>query len=204
MLYGIVDLGYVGRDEALAVGEDLLRGGVDFLQLRAKGEAPESLLELACGLAELGRHYGKPFVVNDHVELARECGADGVHLGQDDGELAAARAVLGEGKLVGRSTHSPEQARAALAEGADYIGFGPLFPTPTKEGRPAIGLEDVAGVMQEVGARIPVFCIGGIKEETLATVLTAGACHVVIVSALLQAEDIAEATRELRARVVRD
>jgi thiamine-phosphate pyrophosphorylase len=100
---------------------------------------------------------------------------------------------------VGRSTHSVLQARTALRQGADYIGFGPLFPTPTKEGRPGIGLRDIAQVEEEIGSRIPVFCIGGIKRENLAQVLEAGARRVVIVSGLLQAADIAERCRKVRA-----
>ena len=98
---------------------------------------------------------------------------------------------------MGRSTHSPEQASAALAEGADYIGFGPLFPTPTKKGRPGIGLENIPAVMAQVGSQIPVFCIGGIKRDNLAIVKEAGAQRVVIVSDLLLADDIAEATAEV-------
>jgi thiamine-phosphate pyrophosphorylase len=143
-------------------------------------------------------------IVNDHPELAVEVGADGVHLGQDDGSLAEARRVVGPERIVGRSTHSPEQARAALEEGFDYIGFGPLFPTPTKLGRPGIGLADVAAVEREIGGRIPVFCIGGIKRGNLADVLAAGARRVVIVSELLTAPDVAAATREVVALVERD
>jgi thiamine-phosphate pyrophosphorylase len=104
---------------------------------------------------------------------------------------------MGPGKLIGRSTHSLAQARAALAEGFDYIGFGPLFPTPTKAGRPGIGLQDIAAMEREVGSRIPAFCIGGIKRSNLAEVLAAGARRVVIVSDLLTAPDITGATREI-------
>ena len=100
--------------------------------------------------------------------------------------------------LIGRSTQSLDQARAALAEGFDYIGFGPLFPTPTKAGRPAIGLEEIAIMEREVGSKIPAFCIGGITPETLPHVLSAGARRVVVVSALLQAPDIQAATRTIR------
>lgn len=99
--------------------------------------------------------------------------------------------------IVGRSTHSPEQARAALAEGFDYIGFGPLFPTPTKKGRPGIGLESIAEVENDVGNEIPVFCIGGIKRDNLELVLASGARRVVIVSALLQAESIPDAASDV-------
>ena len=125
--------------------------------------------------------------------------ADGVHLGQDDGDLQYAREETGGQLLVGRSTHSPEQARHALEEGADYIGFGPLFPTPTKEGRPGIGLENIAAVEAEVGTRIPVFCIGGIKQENLAEVLRAGARRAVVVSGLLQAADVTAAVAGVKA-----
>jgi thiamine-phosphate pyrophosphorylase len=103
--------------------------------------------------------------------------------------------------LVGRSTHSIIQARAALDEGFDYIGFGPLFPTPTKQGRPGIGIEQVSQVEKEVGGKIPVFCIGGIKPQNLELVLASGARRVVIVSALLQAEDTYQATEQVLTRL---
>ena len=141
------------------------------------------------------RAAGVPFILNDHPALAAEIGADGVHLGQDDGSLTAARDLTGSGMLIGRSTHSLAQARAALADGFDYIGFGPLFPTPTKAGRPAIGLADIAAMQRDVGAHIPAYCIGGIHPGNLPQVLAAGARRIVMVSALLQAGDIQAATR---------
>ncbi|MDB4271857.1 thiamine phosphate synthase, partial [Akkermansiaceae bacterium] len=162
-LYGILDLGYVEIKDALAVAESLILGGASLLQLRAKGHDPDTLLDLAKELNVLCSKHHVPFIINDHVQLAKDCGAPGLHLGQDDGSLDEARAILGQHVLVGRSTHSVEQAQAALAEGADYIGFGPLFPTPTKKGRPGIGLENIAIVERTVGCAIPVFCIGGIK-----------------------------------------
>ena len=105
--------------------------------------------------------------------------------------------MVGNEMLVGRSTHSVEQAQGALAEGFDYIGYGPLFPTPTKQGRPGIGLENKKIVQNAVGSHIPVFCIGGIKPETLDLVLAAGAQNVVIVSSLLQAQNVSSATRSV-------
>ena len=153
------------------------------------------------GLVPLCRAAGVPFILNDHAALAAALGADGVHLGQDDGSLAAAREITGHGLLVGRSTHSLAQARAALAEGFDYIGFGPLFPTPTKAGRAAIGLADIAAMERDVGARIPAFCIGGIGPSNLAPVLAAGARRIVMVSALLQAADIEVATRDVAGKL---
>jgi len=134
--------------------------------------------------------------VNDFADIAVEVGADGLHIGQEDGMLSEARAIVGEEMLVGRSTHSVEQARWALREGFDYIGFGPLFPTPTKRGRPGIGLENVELVQKEIGSKIPVFCIGGINAERREEVYTAGAKRVVVVSDVLLADDITKAVSQ--------
>jgi thiamine-phosphate pyrophosphorylase len=195
-LYGIVDLGYVTADTAPVAAERLLEGGVDILQLRAK-DAPKSIV---AGLAEeihaLTAPLGVPFILNDYPELLRDVPAEGAHLGQDDGSVADAREAAGRPVIIGKSTHSPAQAQAAAEEGADYIGFGPLFVTPTKPGRPAIGLRDIAAVHECVP--VPIFCIGGIKQDNLAQVRDAGARRVVIVSGWLQAEDIAEAVRSAR------
>jgi len=200
-LYAILDLGYVAAGEIEPVAEALLAGGADLLQLRAKGHHPDAILEFGRRLQPRCRAAGVPFIVNDHPEVALELRADGLHLGQDDGGHDATRARLPRSMLLGRSTHSPEQARAALAEGFDYIGFGPLFPTPTKAGRPGIRLDEVAAVEREVGARIPVFCIGGIKRDNLETVLAAGARRVVIVSDLLGADEVEAATSAVKARL---
>jgi thiamine-phosphate pyrophosphorylase len=142
-LYCILDLGYTSEDRAEEVTASLLAGGADILQLRAKGKDLETIDRVARKLLPLCREAGVPFILNDFPELAAEIDADGVHIGQDDGPLADARRIVGLGKIIGRSTHSLDQARAALAEGFDYIGFGPLFPTPTKAGRPAIGLHHI-------------------------------------------------------------
>jgi thiamine-phosphate pyrophosphorylase len=197
-LYAILDLGYVAPGNAADVTRRLLDGGADILQLRAKGQDRDTIRRVAESLMPICRESGVPFILNDFPDLARLLDADGVHIGQDDGSLADARSIIGPGKIIGRSTHSPDQARAALAEGFDYIGFGPLFPTPTKLGRPGIGLQDIAAMERDVGSEVPAFCIGGIKRENLATVLAAGAKRVVIVSDLLMANDITAATREAR------
>lgn len=117
------------------------------------------------------------------------------------GNWAPVRAMLGANAIIGRSTHSPEQALGAFRERADYIGFGPLFPTGTKPGRPAIGLEDIAGVRRQLPEEFPVFCIGGINGNTLPSVLEAGASRVVIVSWLLTHPDITETVAALRKRL---
>jgi len=194
-----LDLGYVDEADAERVTTALLAGGGDLLQLRAKGCSLGRIEAVARRVLPLCRAAGVPFILNDHPALAAALGADGVHRGQEDGSLVEARHLTDDGMLIGRSTHSLAQARAALAEGFDYIGFGPLFPTPTKAGRPAIGLADIAAMEREVGAHIPAFCIGGIHPGNLPQVLAAGARRIVMVSALLQAHDIQAATRAVAA-----
>jgi len=203
-LYAILDLGYVAEDRAVEVAASLLEGGADWLQLRAKGQDLVTIERVARLLIPVCRAAGVPFILNDFPALAAELGADGVHIGQDDGSLADARRMLGvagKSMMIGRSTHSLDQARAALAEGFDYIGFGPLFPTPTKQGRPGIGTQDIIAMEREVGSKIPAFCIGGIKRGNLDVVLAAGARRCVIVSDLLNAEDPAAATAAVVARL---
>lgn len=195
-LYGIVDLGYVRPEEVESTTAALLRGGIRILQLRAKGIDPATVEHLARRMQPLCREAGAIFVLNDYPDMAARIGADAVHVGQDAGPLAAVRDIVGPQMLIGRSTHSPEQALAAVAEGADYIGFGPLFPTGTKPGRPSIGLQDIAAVQEKLGD-FPMFCIGGINGTTLPSVLQAGARRVVIVSWLLQQPDPAAAARDI-------
>lgn len=205
-LYGILDLGYVAENSLERVAAQLCEGGVDVVQLRAKGFDEHAIEEMANRISPILREAGIPFIINDHPALVPSVGADGAHIGQDDFTVAdarwrAGRALAGEVPLpiVGKSTHSVEQAVAAAAEGADYIGFGPLFPTPTKAGRPAIGLADIARVHAIV--RVPIFCIGGVKLENLDEVMAAGARRVVIVSGILQAADIAAYCRDVKARL---
>ena len=188
-LYGILDLGYVAAADAPDMARRMVAGGVDILQIRAKGVLAPEILALAAAVRPITADAGVPLILNDHPFLVPRAGADGAHIGQDDGPLPAARAKAGEGKLMGRSTHSVEQALAARDEGADYLGFGPLFATPTKPDYQPIGLEDIARVHAEVTDR-PIFCIGGIKLENLPEVIAAGARRVVIVSGILRAPDV--------------
>jgi thiamine-phosphate pyrophosphorylase len=194
-LYAIVDGGYVADGDMPAMARALIRGGAGILQLRAKGREPAAIARLARELLPICREAGVPFIINDHPHIAAETGADGVHIGQEDGTLENVRAIVGSDAIIGRSTHSLAQALAADAEGFDYLGFGPLFPTGTKPGRPAIGLDHIATAMRE--ARRPLYCIGGINESTLADVLAAGARRVVVVSALLMANDPEDAARKV-------
>ncbi len=194
-LYGILDLGYVKPPSAEEAVRAMLEGGVGILQLRAKGHAESEILALAWKIAPLCQKARVPFILNDHPALVRECGADGVHVGQDDLSVAEARFLAGPGAIVGKSTHSIAQAVAADLEQPDYIGFGPLFQTPTKPDYAPIGTAEIAEVHRLVS--VPIFCIGGIKRENLKDVLTRGAERVVIVSGILQATDIAAYCREV-------
>lgn len=176
-------------------------GGAEVVQLRRKGEDARLTLRLAERCRELLPPGGATlFVVNDRVDIAMAAGADGVHLGQDDLPLAAARRLWPEG-LVGRSTHSLGQALAAQAEGADYIGVGPVWTTPTKPGRPAVGLELVRAVAA-AGLRIPWVAIGGVDATNVDAVLAAGARAVAAVRAVTAAPDPEAAARGLHAAVV--
>jgi len=203
LLYGILDLGYTAAADAERVTGQMLAGGVEVIQLRAKGADEATIEALANRLVPLTESAGVPLIVNDFPQLVPAVGAQGAHVGQDDFSVAdarwrAGRSLAGEVALplIGKSTHSLAQAVAAAAEGADYIGFGPLFATPTKPGRPAIGLDEIRRVHEAV--QIPIFCIGGIKLANLAEVIAAGARRVVIVSEMLQAADIAGYARRVQ------
>ena len=187
-LYGILDTGYVAVDDLLPVARRMLEGGIDILQFRAKGFVPAEIERWALQLREIAVDTGVPLIINDYPEVAAAVEADGVHVGQDDLPLSDVRRLIPEGMLIGKSTHSLAQAVAAMDEKPDYIGFGPLFATPTKPDYVPIGTDDIIEVHRRVD--IPVFCIGGIKKENLRSVLDSGARRVVIVSGILQARDI--------------
>lgn len=187
-LYGILDLGYVRKEEAALVAKKMLEAGIGILQLRAKGYPIGDILSLGKLLAPLCRNHDVPFILNDYPELVEEVGADGAHVGQDDISVAEARRLAGSHAIIGKSTHSVEQALKAVGEAPDYLGFGPLFATATKPDYTPIGILDIARVHELVS--LPIFCIGGIKRENLPTVISAGARRVVIVSGILQAPDI--------------
>jgi thiamine-phosphate pyrophosphorylase len=195
-LYGILDLGYVDAPEVERVAGQMIEGGVDLIQLRAKKHSAEEISTTAAALRSITRDAGIPLIINDHSEIARAIQADGVHVGQDDPSIAEVRSVVGPNCVVGKSTHSLDQAIRAFYEGADYIGFGPIFPTPTKPDYQPVGLEEIHRAHEAV--RIPIFCIGGIKLDNLPKLIEAGAQRVVIVSGLLQATDIAGYARAVK------
>ena len=199
-LYAILDLAYVAVSEAEKVAMALLDGGADVLQLRGKKEAMPVLARLAERLHGLTSAADVPLIINDHPEIARDLPVEGLHLGQDDLPIAQARAIVRRNCWFGKSTHSPVQVATAIEEGADYIGFGPLFATPTKPDYAPIGLDEIRQVHGLV--QHPIFCIGGIKLSNLLEVLGAGAKRVVIVSGLLQASNVTAATRKAKSMLL--
>lgn len=198
-LYAIIDTMYAPEDRHEAIARAIIDGGVDIVQLRAKSLLPEHVLRPALRLAPLFRAANIPFIINDHPDVAAQSGATGVHVGQDDMPVSQARSIAGAAALVGKSTHSIDQATATLAERPDYIAFGPLYANQTKPTYLPVGLNDIAQVRALAeAAKTPLFCIGGIKEHNLHAVLAAGAPRVVIVSELLRALDIAAYCRRIR------
>jgi thiamine-phosphate pyrophosphorylase len=189
--------------EARPRGEDpepLLRaalsGGVDIVQLREKELGRAEILRAAATFRRLADTYSALFIVNDDPDLARACDADGVHLGQDDGSVEEARALLGPDAILGLSTHSEQQIEAAAMAPVDHISVGPVWETPTKAGRPAVGLELVSHAAED--AAHPFFAIGGIDTSNADEVVAAGARRLCVVRAIRDAVDPAAAAASLR------
>ena len=196
-LYGILDLNFVAPSDLVRVASEMVEGGVDIIQLRAKSFIPDDVRWFVEWVHPVTQAAKVPLVVNDYPEVAASTGVEGVHLGQEDIGVERAREVAGYRTVIGKSTHSVEQAKAAAAEDTDYIGFGPLFATPTKPDYPPIGVQEVRDVQEAV--KKPVFCIGGIKLENLGAVMEAGARRVVMVSGILQAKDVTGYCRKVKA-----
>lgn len=173
-----------------------LRGGVDMVQLRDKHADDDSILRAAARFRSLCVEHGALFWLNDRPDLALECRADGVHVGQDDEPVSAVREHVGADMLIGLSTHSPEQFDSALGSEAEQLSVGPVWETPTKAGRPAAGLDYVRHAAKRGGER-PWFAIGGIDSTNIAEVVAAGARRVVVLRAIRDAPDPAAAAREL-------
>ena len=193
-LYGIIDLGYVPQErDCKRIAQEMVTGGIDVIQLRGKGKSIEELINLASGIHEITVRSDTPLIVNDHAEVAARVPLEGVHVGQDDDSVPVVRQKAGRNLIVGKSTHNLEQAHAAQSEGADYIGFGPIFATPTKPDYKPVGLGAIREVCGDID--VPIFCIGGINIDNLQHVIDAGAKRVVMVSALLQAHSIVDYTR---------
>jgi len=171
-----------------------LEAGCRLFQYRDKIHSRRMIYETALRLSGVLRRAGAVLIVNDHADIARAVDADGVHLGQDDLPVEEARKIIGADRLIGLSTHDREQASAAQAAGADYIGFGPLFPTGTKEAGPVKGTEGLAAVT--ASATVPVIAIGGITALNAARAMAGGAAGVAVISAILGSSDMRQAVRE--------
>lgn len=190
---------FSSEDDFLDKVASSLKGGVQILQLREKNATAKEFIALAKKVKELCYLYNAIFIINDRVDIAKIVGANGVHLGQDDIDIDSARSILSKDAIIGISTHSPEQAQNALKLGADYIGVGPVFETPTKPGREAVSLDYVEWAASNVD--IPWFAIGGINLENVDDVIKAGAKRIAVVRAIINAENPEESASEFLARL---
>ena len=201
-LYAFVDTAYLHGRIPTDVARQLCNGGADVIQLRAKKESHEEIMRMAEAILPICQAAGVPLVINDFLDIAQKVGADCVHLGQEDffdAGLTHRSQLSFRPNQLGLSSHSPEQAQRAVQAAADYIAIGPVFATGTKPGRPAVTPEYVRWAATHVS--IPWFAIGGITLENLDEVLRAGARRICVVSAILNASDIAEACRTFKKRL---
>jgi len=199
-LYVILDRSVAGGRQLPDLLGAVLAGGCRLVQLREKTMPLDELLALARQLARQCREADARFIVNDRADLALACGADGLHVGQDDLPAHEARALLRPGMILGVSTHDPEQARRATADGADYVAVGSIFPTTTKAGFQLVGPDLIRRVRPEVS--VPIVGIGGITPDNAAAVLEAGADAVAVISAVCSAADPEASTRRFLERII--
>ncbi len=171
----------------------VIDGGADAIQLREKTISDDEFISLAGEIRDITTKRGIFLIINDRVNVARELNADGVHLGQHDMSITEAREIIGNGKIIGVSTHNIIQARQAQKDGADYIAIGPVYPTTTKDYEPPIGLEVIQEISREIN--IPFLAIGAITLENLDKVLKAGASRVAVCSAIISSNDILSSTK---------
>lgn len=203
-LYTFVDTAYLnGRDVAF-VAQQLCEGGSDIIQLRAKNSSPDEVRRMAEIILPITQRAGIPLVINDHLEIAQQMGAEVCHLGQEDffdaGFTSVSQLKIQNSALkIGLSTHAPAQAERAVAAGADYVAIGPIYATGTKPTAKPVTLEYVRWASANI--KIPWFAIGGINLETLDAVLNAGAKRICVVSAILNTPDIAKTCREFKKRL---
>lgn len=199
LLYAVTDCAWVGKQTLYEQIEDALKGGVTMLQLREKTLLEEDFLKEARQVKELCNRYRVPFIINDNVEVALQCGADGVHVGIEDAPVAEIRARAGAEFIIGATAKTVEQALAAEKAGADYLGVGAVFPSPTKKTAIRITGEQLRAICASVS--IPAVAIGGITYDNIAQLSGGGMDGVAVVSAIFGAEDIVSATAKLKERV---
>ncbi len=177
----------------------VIDGGADTIQLREKTISDSKFLSLAREARGLTVKSGTLFIINDRVNVARELNADGVHLGQQDMSVSEARAIIGNEKIIGVSTHNIIQARQAKKDGADYIAVGPVYPTGTKDYEPSVGLKVIREISKEIN--VPIFAIGAITLENLDDVVEAGASRVAVCSAIINSKDIYSSTKRFKTKL---
>ena len=196
-LYAVTDRSWLHGQTLRTQVEAALQGGVTCVQLREKQLDRESFIHLGRTIGCLCQRYGVPLIINDDLEVALACGADGVHVGQDDLPVEEVRRRVGDKLIVGVSAHNPEEARRAYEGGADYLGAGAVFGSTTKTNVTALSHETLRAICDAVP--IPVVAIGGITRENLPRLAGTGVAGVAVVSAIFAADDITAASRELRA-----
>ena len=191
------------REGLLADTRAALEGGMTYVQMREKGDpmTEDELLTEALALKALCEEYGVPFVIDDDVELAKKCGADGVHVGQSDMACVEARKALGERKVVGVSAQTVEQAVQAERDGADYLGVGAVFPTGSKDDADDVSHDTVKAICEAVS--IPVIAIGGISKDNVGQLAGLGLDGIAVISAIYAADDLKAATEDLKARMLK-
>ncbi len=196
LLYAVTDRAWVGRQSLYEQVEAALKGGATCVQLREKELEEEAFLEEAMALAALCKRYGVPFFINDNVEIAIRCGADGIHVGQEDMDAAQVRRRVGADMMIGVSVHSVEEALEAVKNGADCLGVGAMFSTSTKTDVDVLSWETLRDICAAVS--IPVVAIGGIGKGNISRLAGTGVDGVALVSAIFAAEDIESECRLLR------
>ena len=197
LLYAVTDRAWTGKQTLYEQVEAALKGGVTCVQLREKELDETAFLQEAKELCALCRRYGVPFLVNDNVEIAIACGADGIHVGQEDLAAGEVRRRVGENMILGVSVHTVEEAFQAVRDGADYLGLGAVFPTSTKTDVEQMSNETLRAICDAVN--VPIVAIGGINRGNILKLAGSGVDGVALVSAIFSAEDIEGACRELRA-----
>lgn len=197
-LYVIVS-SYLTKKPVLETLEEVIQGGADAVQLREKTMSDPEFLTLSKEFRRITSQSRTLFIVNDRAEIAQKTDADGLHIGQSDISIHRARKIIGHSKILGVSTHTIAQARNAEREGADYIGVGPVFYTPTKDHEPPAGLGYIQEVKKEI--MIPSVAIGAINLQNLKDVLKAGATRVAICSAIICSDNVIQATRSFKAQL---
>ena len=197
LLYAVTDRAWTGKQTLYQQVEAALKGGVTCVQLREKALDETAFLQEARDICALCRRYGVPFIVNDNVDIAVACGADGVHVGQEDMEAGEVRRRVGEDMILGVSVHTVEEARQAVRDGADYLGLGAVFPTGTKTDADVMPGDMIRAICGAVD--VPTVAIGGLNRSNILQLSGSGVDGAALVSAIFGAEDIEGACRELRA-----